>query len=85
MELSITVKQLIIKVKQVYWYLPVKICLERIFPMLVIGGSLIIDDYYDWGGCQKATDEYLKKVEGHYNLNKTSGVLTITKINNFLF
>lgn len=40
------------------WYDPVKTCIIRIWPMLAKGGSLIFDDYFDWGGCKKAVDEY---------------------------
>ena len=36
------------------WYEPVKTSLERIFPRLVQGGSIILDDYHDWGGVQES-------------------------------
>ncbi len=41
------------------WYDPVKLCLDRIYPVLSPGGILIIDDYFCYGGCKKATDEFL--------------------------
>jgi hypothetical protein len=41
------------------WYEPVLTCLERITPHLSIGACIILDDYNDWGGCRKATDEFL--------------------------
>jgi asparagine synthase (glutamine-hydrolysing) len=62
------------------WYDPVKTCLERIFPQLVIGGSLILDDYFVWGGCKKATDEYLLGVESQYALDDSYSSLKITRI-----
>lgn len=40
------------------WYDSVTTCLQQIEPHLVIGGVLIIDDYYMWSGCKKAVDEY---------------------------
>jgi hypothetical protein len=40
------------------WYESVYVCLERIVPQLEVGGMMIIDDYYAWSGCRKATDEY---------------------------
>ncbi|MFM2312534.1 MAG: Demethyldecarbamoylnovobiocin O-methyltransferase [Cyanobacteriota bacterium] len=46
------------------WYEPVLTSLKRIFPNLVVGGSIILDDYHDWGGCRKATDEFLREVTG---------------------
>jgi asparagine synthase (glutamine-hydrolysing) len=61
------------------WYEPVMTCLDRIFPNLVTGGSIILDDYYDWGGCRKATDEYLRKVVGQFTLDDSAGSMKITK------
>lgn len=61
------------------WYEPVKTCLEQIFPNLVVGGSLILDDYYDWGGCRKATDEYLLKIVGEYAMDDSYGSVKITR------
>lgn len=40
------------------WYDSVYLCLQRIVPMLVRGGTLVIDDYDDWSGCRAAVDEY---------------------------
>jgi hypothetical protein len=62
------------------WYEPVKTCLERIFPWLVPGGSIILDDYHDWGGCRKAADEYLRTVDGQFALDDRAGSMKITRI-----
>lgn len=43
------------------WYESTKHELEFLFPKLVSGGILIIDDYGHWEGCKKAVDEYLSK------------------------
>jgi hypothetical protein len=40
------------------WYASTKIELEILYPRLVRGGVLIIDDYGHWQGSRKATDEY---------------------------
>lgn len=61
------------------WYQPVKTCLERIFPNLVVGGSLVLDDYFVWGGCRKAADEYLFLLKGEAKLDKRAGTLIITR------
>ncbi len=45
------------------WYESTKIELEVLFPKLVKGGILIIDDYGHWKGCKKAVDEYFKRLE----------------------
>lgn len=62
------------------WYQPVKTCLQRVFPKLVVGGSMILDDYHDWGGCRKATDEYLREVTGQFELDDSAGSMKITRI-----
>ena len=40
------------------WYASTKIELEILYPRLVQGGVLIIDDYGYWQGAKKAVDEY---------------------------
>ena len=62
------------------WYEPVKTCLERIFPQLVSRGSIILDDYHDWGGCRKAADEYLLTVKGQFSLDDSAGSMKVTKL-----
>jgi Macrocin-O-methyltransferase (TylF) len=62
------------------WYDPVMTSLERTFPNLVVGGSIIIDDYYDWGGCRQATEEYLERVAGQFARDDSSGSVKLTKL-----
>lgn len=62
------------------WYDPVMTCLKRIFPRLVSGGIIILDDYHAWGGCRKATNEYLLTVTGQYSRDDSDGSLKLTKI-----
>ncbi|WP_188221564.1 TylF/MycF/NovP-related O-methyltransferase [Flavobacterium pokkalii] len=45
------------------WYESTKIELEILYPKLVSGGILIIDDYGHWEGCKKAVDEFFEKLE----------------------
>jgi hypothetical protein len=40
------------------WYDSTRICLDHLYPLLVPGGVLILDDYFAWEGCAKATSEY---------------------------
>lgn len=40
------------------WYESTRCELEILFPKLVPGGVLIIDDYGHWQGCRKAVDEH---------------------------
>jgi hypothetical protein len=51
------------------WYEPVKTCLDRIIPKLCIGGSIILDDYYGWSGCRKATDYYFQDISDKFNMD----------------
>ena len=62
------------------WYEPVATCLQRIFPHLVEGGNIILDDYHDWGGCRKATDEFLREVTGQFALDDAAGSMKITRV-----
>jgi O-methyltransferase len=43
------------------WYESTRHELVHLFPRLVRGGVLIIDDYGHWEGARKATDEYLRE------------------------
>ena len=43
------------------WYESTKHELEHLFPLVVIGGGVIIDDYGHWEGCRKAVDEYFRE------------------------
>jgi O-methyltransferase len=45
------------------WYESTKIELEVLYPKLVSGGVLIIDDYGHWGGCKMAVDEFFGKMD----------------------
>jgi hypothetical protein len=40
------------------WYESTMTCLERIAPLLVPGGRIVLDDYDKWSGCRAAVDEY---------------------------
>lgn len=42
------------------WYESTKVCLENLYDLVEPGGYIIIDDYYYWDGCKKATDEFIK-------------------------
>lgn len=52
------------------WYESTLHELEYLFPKLVIGGIIIIDDYGHWQGCKKAVDEYLERNKIQMFLNR---------------
>jgi O-methyltransferase len=41
------------------WYDSIKVCLDKLFPLVVSQGIIVIDDYYAWDGCSKAVHDYL--------------------------
>ena len=43
------------------WYESTKICLEKLYDKVVIGGVILIDDYGHWVGSKRATDEFRNK------------------------
>jgi len=52
------------------WYESTRHELEHLFPLLVSGGVIIIDDYGYWKGCKKATDEYIQNNQIPLLLNR---------------
>jgi O-methyltransferase len=40
------------------WYDSTMTCLKHLYPLVSPGGLVILDDYFCWEGCRKATDEY---------------------------
>jgi asparagine synthase (glutamine-hydrolysing) len=47
------------------WYDPVRYCLDAVAAKLSPGGVVMIDDYYDYGGCRTAVDEFLAGHPGY--------------------
>jgi O-methyltransferase len=45
------------------WHASTKIELEVLFPRLIAGGWLIVDDYFHWQGCRRAVDDYFGRFE----------------------
>lgn len=52
------------------WYESTLHELEYLFPRLVKGGIIIIDDYGHWQGCKKAVDEYIERNNIELFLNR---------------
>ena len=46
------------------WYESTMTCLARIAPLVVPGGRIVLDDYYQWSGCRDAVDEYFSGRDG---------------------
>jgi len=63
------------------WYDPVKHSITHIWPFLSSGGVVIFDDYFDWGGCKQAVDEFFEG-RNDYVFDATGGNLKVTKVSN---
>ena len=62
------------------WFNSTMTCLTQICPNIVVGGSIIIDDYDSWGGCKKASDEYFAKHKEEFALDDRYGSLKATRV-----
>ncbi len=61
------------------YYESVKLCLESLYDSVVENGVIVIDDYMDWQGCKKATDEFIDKVSLEVRVMSTGRVVDIQK------
>jgi O-methyltransferase len=52
------------------WYASTKHELVHLYPRLVSGGVLILDDYGYWQGARQAVDEYIGANDVHLLLNR---------------
>lgn len=41
------------------WYESTAVCLEHLYPLVVTGGVVVVDDYGHWEGCKRAVDEFM--------------------------
>jgi O-methyltransferase len=61
------------------WYESTTTCLEHLFPHVVPGGAIIIDDYYAWEGCARAVHDYLSRHERTERITSHQNVCLIQK------
>lgn len=54
------------------WYDSIKACLVNLFPKVVAGGLVILDDYYTWDGCSRAVHDYLSEVKSTARIHRTA-------------
>jgi O-methyltransferase len=45
------------------WYDSTMQCLEKFWNTVVVGGIVLIDDYYTWEGCTKAVNEFFARTD----------------------
>lgn len=54
------------------WYESTMDCLKALYPKVVYGGIIILDDYYYWEGCSKATHDYLSSIQSPSRIYKAA-------------
>lgn len=54
------------------WYDSVRVCLVNLFPKLIRGGLVILDDYYTWDGCSRAVHDYLCETKSAARIHRTA-------------
>ena len=62
------------------WHDPVQVCLERIYPRLSVGGSIIADDYHDWEGCRIAVDAFIAANRDSLALDDSARSMKLTRV-----
>lgn len=43
------------------WYESTMVCLTHLYDKVTPGGVIVLDDYYSWDGCSRATHDFLSK------------------------
>ena len=49
------------------------VCLRHLFPLVVSGGIVIVDDYGNWDGCTKAVHQYLAECDRAEPIRSNAG------------
>jgi len=55
------------------WYESTKVCLDTLGPLVAPDGFVIIDDYYTFDGCARATHEYLARTDRPCRISSVPG------------
>ena len=58
------------------WYASTMTCLVHLFPLVVKGGLVIIDDYETWDGCTRAVHDYLSHTHATDRIRSTKRGVT---------
>jgi O-methyltransferase len=62
------------------WYESTMVCLKHLYPKVVDGGYILIDDYHTWSGCSRAVHDYLSETKSPSRISQTaSGVAYMIK------
>ncbi len=61
------------------WYDSTMQCLRALYPHVMPGGLIILDDYYTWDGCARAVHDYLSEQKSADRIEKWRGVCYLIK------
>jgi O-methyltransferase len=53
------------------WYESTILCLEHLWPLVSVGGVVIVDDYYQWDGCSRAVHDYLSRIQAPERIERS--------------
>jgi len=56
------------------WYESTMECLNNLYPQVIPGGLIIIDDYYTWDGCSRAVHDYFSMHKTADRIHEFRGV-----------
>jgi O-methyltransferase len=61
------------------WYESTMQCLSNLYPHVLQGGMIILDDYYAWDGCARAVHDYLSLHKCTDRIDQSRGVCHLIK------
>jgi hypothetical protein len=62
------------------WYDSTIVPLTALFPHVMPGGLILIDDYYDWDGCARALHDYLSREQRRERVQVDRGVCYLVRL-----
>ncbi len=61
------------------WYASEKLCLNKFYDSVTLGGFVYFDDYYYWPGCRKAAEEFFAEKKIAPVLNRLGNSVWVQK------
>jgi O-methyltransferase len=61
------------------WYGSTMQCLTALFPYVLPGGLIILDDYYFWDGCSRAVHDFLSRTEARERIEQRGRLCFMVK------
>ena len=54
------------------WYDSTILCLDHLWPLVRVGGIIILDDYYTWDGCARAVHDHLSGIQASERIERST-------------